>query len=33
MKIFILKHFPEDLIRTLQTIYWALRLYRYYHQI
>ena len=33
MKRFILKYFPEDLIRTLQAVYWALYLYRYFHQI
>ncbi|VVQ30710.1 hypothetical protein PS947_02084 [Pseudomonas fluorescens] len=33
MREFIRKFFPEELIRILQTIYWALYLYRYYHQI
>ena len=33
MKILIYKHFPEDFIRMLQTVYWALRLFRDFHHL
>lgn len=33
MKDFFRKLFPEELIRALQAIYWALYLYRYFHHI
>jgi hypothetical protein len=32
MKKFISRYFPEELIRVLQTVYWSLRLLRFFQE-